>query len=212
MTGRVRHQWLGVAVALAASSCGMKRVPGNILEKLPYEAKIELLEAENDLALAVDRLDEARNEVTRTRDQIRRAKERLYAAKSEVGNATDDTSREVAELAVVEAEKRVEWLRASQRINGREEELAEQNLVCAQARYEQSRLAASRKAKLEGSEKLDPEAFERQVTRCEEDYAELKEELKETSTEAEQVRAAWDEARAALAKKTFDARASPFVE
>ena len=201
-----------VVVAVAASACGIKRVPGDVLEKLPYEAKIELLESENDLALAVDRLDEAKNEVNRTRDQIRRAKNRLDAAKSEVGNAQDATSREVAELAVVEAEKRVEWLRASQRINGKEEDLAEQNLDCAYARYEQARLAAARKAKLEGSEALDPEVFQAQVTKCEEKYAELKEKLKESSTEAEQFRADWDQARAALAKKTFDARASPFVE
>lgn len=201
-----------MVLAVLSSACGIKRVPGNILDKLPYEAKIELLESENDLALAVDRLDEAENEVNRTRDQIRRAKERLDAAKSEVGNAQDDTSREVAQLAVVEAEKRVEWLRASQRINGKEWDLAEQNLDCAYARYEQSRLAAARKAKLEGSEELDPEVFQAQVTRCEEDYAALKEKLKESSAEAEQFRTEWDEARAALAKKTFDARASPFVE
>lgn len=201
-----------LAVAAAVSACGIKRVPGNILEKLPYEAKIELLESENDLALAVDRLDEAKNEVNRTRDQIRRAKDRLDAAKSEVGNAADDTSREVAELAVEEAKKRVEWLRASQRINGKEEDLAEKNLDCAYARYEQARLAAARKAKLEGSEALDPEVFQAQVTKCEEQYAEMKESLKESSTEAEQFRADWDAARSALAKKTFDARASPFVE
>lgn len=208
----MRRLFLWLAVAGLASACGIKRVPGNILEQLPYEARIELLESENDLALAVDRLDEAKNEVNRTRDQIRRAKERLDAAKSEVGNADDDTSREVAELAVEEAKKRVEWLRASQRINGKEEEMAEQNLDCAIARYEQARLAAARKAKLEGSEELDPEVFQGQVTSCEEDYAELKEKLKETSTEAEQFRADWDAARAALAKKTFDARASPYVE
>lgn len=201
-----------LAVAAAVSACGIKRVPGNILEKLPYEAKIELLESENDLALAVDRLDEAKNEWNRTRDQIRRAKDRLDAAKSEVSNAADDTSREVAELAVEEAKKRVEWLRASQRINGKEEDLAEKNLDCAYARYEQARLAAARKAKLEGSEALDPEVFQAQVTKCEEQYAEMKENLKESNTEAEQFRADWDAARAALAKKTFDARASPFVE
>ncbi|MCC6334558.1 MAG: hypothetical protein IT380_11295 [Myxococcales bacterium] len=201
-----------IAVAAVCSGCGIKRVPGNILEKLPYEAKIELLEAENDLALAVDRVDEAKNEFERTRKQIRRAKERLDAAKSEVGRAEDDLSREVAELAVVEAEKRVEWLRASQRINGKEEDLADQNLDCAYTRYELARLNAARKAKLEGSEALDPEVFQGQVTSCEEDYAELKENLKESNAEAEQFRADWDQARAALAKKTFDARASPYVE
>jgi chromosome segregation ATPase len=202
---------LSVFVLLAAG-CGLRRVPMDVLEKLPYEAKIELLEAENDLALAVDRLDEARAEVTRARDQIRRGKDRLSAAKDEVSAAADASSKEVAELAVVEADKRVEWLRAKQRVNVREEDLSEQNLTCAQARYEVSRLAAARKAKLEGSETLEPEKFEAQLKGCEDDYAQLKEKAKEVGAEAETMRADWDQARAALAKKTFDARASPFVE
>lgn len=194
------------------SACGLKRVPGNVLEKLPYEAKIELLESENDLALAVDRLDEARAEVARTRDQIRRSKDRLQAAKGEVSNANDQTSRDVAELAVAESEARVEWLRAKQRTNVSEEALSDKNQTCAFARYEQTKLTAARKAKLEGSEKLEPEAFDKQVKDCDAAYAELKEKLKESNTEAAEVRATWEKTRAALAKKTFDARASPYVE
>lgn len=202
-----------LVVALAAlGACGVKRVPQTILENLPYEAKIELLESENDLALAVDRLDEARAEVARTREQIRRAKDRYSAAKSEVNAAADALSKEVAELAVVESDARVEWLRARQRVNVREESLADQNMTCALARHEQSRLTAARKAKLEGSEDYDPATFDQQVKDCDADYAALKEKLKETNTEADAVRAEWEKARSALAKKTFDARASPFVE
>jgi multidrug resistance efflux pump len=201
-----------VFVAVAASGCGIKRVPLKVLDQLPYEAKIELLESENDLALAVDQLDEARANVARTRDQIRRAKDRYDAARSEVNQAPDSTSKEVAELAVAEATARVDWLRALQKVNGREEELAEQNETCGYARYEVARLAAARKAKLEGSEKLDPAEFEAQLKRCEEKYAGLKEQLKSQGDEASAVRAEWDKAKATLAKKTFDARASPYVE
>jgi chromosome segregation ATPase len=201
-----------LAMALALGGCGIKHVPGSVLDKLPYEAKIELLEAENDLALAVDRLDEAKNEVARVRDQIRRAKDRRSAASDEVGEAKDQLSRDVAELAVAEAERRVDWLRAHQRVNVKEEDLADQNLTCAKGRYELARLTASRKAKLEGSEQLDPADFEGQVKDCEARYGSMKEELKETSAEAAALRTQWDQARAALAKKTFDARASPYVE
>lgn len=201
-----------LSAVLLSTGCGLRRVPIKVLEQLPYEAKIELLEAENDLALAVDRLDEARAEVNRARDQIRRGKDRYSAARDEVSAASDEASKAVAELAVIEADKRVEWLRAKQRVNVREEELSEQNLTCAEARYEVARLTAARKAKLEGSETLEPEKFEAQLKACEEDYAALKEKAKEVGAEAETMRADWDQARAALAKKTFDARASPFVE
>jgi chromosome segregation ATPase len=199
-------------VMLVLCACGLRRVPGDVLEKLPYEAKIELLEAENDLALAVDRLDEARNEVARARDQLRRAKDREKAADAEVSNAQDAVSKEVAQMAVIESEKRVDYLRSAQKVNVKEESLAEKNLDCAYARYEQARLAAARKAKLEGSEKLPVEKFEEQVKDCEARYASMKDELKETNAEAEAFRVKWEEARATLAKKTFDARASPYVE
>lgn len=201
-----------MVVMAALAGCGVKRVPGDVLAKLPYEAKIELLEAENDLALAVDRLDEARSEVGRVRDQIRRAKDRRSAASDEVGAAKDPLSKDVAQLAVVEAERRVDWLRAHQQVNVKEEDLADQNLTCAKSRFELARMTAARKAKLEGSERLDPAQFDQQVKDCEGRYQAMKEKLKEKNAEAATLRAEWDRARAALAKKTFDARASPFVE
>jgi hypothetical protein len=203
---------LSLTLLVFASSCGIKRVPGDVLSQLPYEAKIELLEAENDLALAVDQLDEAKSEIGRARDQIRRAKDRLDDAEDEVGAAKDALTEEVAKLAVTEAELRVKWLRAHQDLNVENEELAELNLTCAMARYEVARLAAARKAKLAGSERLEPETFDRQVKECEEDYAKRREERQASNAEAEKVRTEWDQARASLAKKTFDARASPYVE
>lgn len=202
---------LGVALA-ATSGCGIRRVPGNLLQKLPYEAKIELLEAENDLALAVDRVDDTHAEMLRMRDQIRRGKQRLRAAESEVGDAPDQVSQEVAELAVKEAEARVDWLRARQKVNVLEEKIAERNLVCAMARFEQARLTVARKAKIEGSERLDPADFDQQVKDCDAWVDKVRAEQKEETAEAEKVRAAWEQERAALARKTFDARASPYVE
>lgn len=208
--------FLVVCVALfgALSGCNRygKRVPGNILEKLPYEARIELLEAENDLAIAIDRVDEAHADMLRMRDQLRRGKDRLKEAEHEVGAADDANSKAIAQLAVTEGEARVEWLRARQRLNVRDQDLAALALQCAQARFEQARLTASRKAKLEGSESYDPKDFEEQVKACDADYAEQKNEAKELEKEAETARATWDQTRSVLAKKTFDARASPFVE
>ena len=208
----MKHLLFAVAVIGLGGGCGVKRVPGQLLDQLPYEAKIELLEAENDLALAVDRLDEAESEIRRSADQIRRAKDRRSDASSEVGHARDALSREVAELAVIEAERRVEWLRAQQKVHVKEEDIADQNLTCAKGRFELARLTVARKAKLEGSERLDPAEFEGQVQSCEAKFGTMKDELKEVSSEAGKLRDEWDRARAALAKKTFDARASPFVE
>jgi len=204
------RQLLLFTLGLAVSACGVKRVPDSIIEKLPYESRIDLLEAENDLAIAVDRLDEAHNEVSRTKDQIRRAKDRLSAAKSDSGS--DPTSREVAELSVIEADARVEYLRARQQVNLEEEKLAEINLTCALARFEQSKLETARKKKIEGSEALDPAVFEAQVKACDDKLSAARNDAKAVSTQAEEVKNKWESTRASLAKKTFDARASPYVE
>lgn len=199
-------------VLLGAAGCGLKRIPDGIAQKLPYEARIELLEAENELAISVDKLDEANNEMARSREAIRRAKSRYGAARDEVGKAADATSREVAELAVVEAEARVEYLDMQQKLNGRDLGLYELGLRCAYTRFELAKLAAARKAKLEGSESYEPKDFEAEVKSCDEDYAQLRKEIAEYGKEVEGVRAQWDKQRTALAKKTFDARASPYVE
>ena len=52
------------------AACGPRygmRVPDDMVKKLPYETRIELLEAENDLALAIDKLDQASSEILRAR-------------------------------------------------------------------------------------------------------------------------------------------------
>jgi hypothetical protein len=219
MNSKASHALLRPALALLAllaSACGPRyalRVPNDVVKNLPFETRIELLEAENELAIAIDRRDEAANEILRARDHLRRAKDRLDAAEDEVDNAEDAVSEEIAALALAEAEARVTWLRAQQEVNVRKLDIEELSLRCAVARYEQSRLEAARKTKVEGSEHLDPKAFEEQVKSCDDEVAELRAELKaDEQAEADAAKAAWDKEKSALAKKTFDARASPYVE
>lgn len=203
------------ASSLVLVGCGAYglRVPDGMLAKLPYESRIELLEAENDLALGIDRLDEARAESSRTRAALRRANERYWAARGEVGAAQDATGREVAELAVQEAEARAGFLSARQRVNATEEAIAEVGLKCAQARFERARLEVARKAKVQGSEGLSASDFDGQVKACEAEVAQRRQALNaDERAKLTAARDAWDERRKALARKTFDARASPYVE
>ncbi len=210
----MRHTLFPLLLLLVAA-CGPRygmRVPDKLVAKLPYESRIELLEAENDLALAIDRVDEANNETSRARDAIRRARARLKAAKDEEDRAPDEASREVARLAIDEAEARVTYLRAKQRLNVSLREVEELALRCAFARFELARLLAARKAKVEGSEKLQPERFESQVSECENETQKEREALAEDTAQEKTAREAWEVKKEALAKKTFDARASPYVE
>ncbi len=200
---------------LLAAACGPRygmRVPDAMVTKLPYETRIELLESENDLALAIDRMDEASNEILRTRDALRRAKGRESAAENEEDRAPDEASREVAKLAIEEARSRVEYLRAKQRLNVGLREVEELALRCAFARFELARLQAARKAKVEGSEELDPKEYEAQVSECETEVKEERTTLAADTAQEKTAREAWEVKKATLAKKTFDARASPYVE
>jgi hypothetical protein len=197
------------------AACGPKyglRVPDEMVTKLSYETRIELLEAENDLALAIDKLDEASSEIVRARDNIRRARSRAQDAEQELDRAEDAVSREVAQLTIEEAEARVEYLRARQRLNVSLEEVEQLALRCAFARFELARVAAARKAKVEGSEELEPREFEGQVAECEAEEKELRAGLAQENSDEKAAREAWEARKAALARKTFDARTSPYVE
>ena len=197
------------------AACGPKygmRVPDEMVNKLSYETRIELLEAENDLALAIDKLDEASSEIVRARDNIRRARSRAQDAEKELERADDAVSREVAQLTIEEAEARVEYLRARQRLNVSLQEIEQLALRCAFARFEVARVTAARKAKVEGSEELDPKEFEAQAATCAAEEKELRAGLANENSDEKTAREAWEAKKAALAKKTFDARTSPYVE
>ena len=177
---------------LLAAGCSSRygaKVPDSLVRQLPYENKIDLLEAENDLFIAYDKVDEAENEVSRTRDQLRRAKRAEGLASDEVGQARDPASKEIAQLTV--------------------EEVARQ---CAVARYQLARLLAVRKAKVPGSESYKPEDFERQVKACDAEVADRKKGEKPDEERVARARADWEKRKEVLARRTFDARASPFVE
>ncbi len=197
------------------AACGPRygmRVPDEMVKKLPYETRIELLEAENDLALAIDKVDEASSEIGRARDNIRRARSRAKAAEAELDRAEDNVSKEVAQLTIDEAEARVDYLRARQHLNVALLDVEQLALRCAFAKFELARVTAARKAKVEGSEELDPKKFEEQVAGCETAVKEERAGLGSNTAEEKAAREAWEAKKAALAKKTFDARTSPYVE
>jgi len=201
-----------LAVAAACSGRYNTKVPDDLVRQLPYENKIDLLEAENDLFIAYDKVDETENEVARTRDQIRRAKRAEGIASDEVGQSKDPATREIAQLTVDEVRARIEYLRARQTLNVQAREVEELARQCAVARYQLARLLAVRKAKIKGSEGYKPEDFERQAKSCEAEVADRKKGLKPDEEMLSRTRTDWEKRKEVLAKRTFDARASPFVE
>jgi hypothetical protein len=206
---------LFTGLAALAVGCGSRygaKVPDNLVRALPYENKIDLLEAENDLFIAYDRVDETENEVARTRDQIRRAKHAEGIASDEVGQAKDPATKEIAQLTVEEVRARIDYLRARQTLNVQLREVEEVARQCAVARYQLARLLAVRKAKVKGSESYKPEEFEKQAKNCDAEVADRRKGLKTDQDSLTKTRTDWEKRKEVLAKRTFDARASPYVE
>jgi hypothetical protein len=200
---------------LVLGGCGSRyntKVPDDLVRQLPYENKIDLLEAENDLFIAYDRVDETENEVARTRDQIRRAKRAEGIASDEVGQSKDQATKEIAQLTVDEVRARIDYLRARQALNVQLREVEEVARQCAVARYQLARLLAVRKAKVKGSEGYKPEDFERQAKNCDAEVADRRKGLKPDEESLTRTRSDWEKRKEVLAKRTFDARASPYVE
>jgi hypothetical protein len=215
MMGHAKRLFPLAGLLLLGAACGGRytaKVPDDMVRQLPYENKIDLLEAENDLFIAYDRVDETENEVNRTRDQIRRAKHAEGIASDEVGQAKDQATKDVALLTVEEVRARIEYLRARQSLNVQLREVEEVARQCAVARYQLARLLAVRKAKLKGSEGYKPEDFERQAKTCDAEVADRRKGLKSDEATLTKTRADWEKRKEVLAKRTFDARASPYVE
>lgn len=200
------------ALALLASACSVKRVPASMLAQLPYESRIELLEAENALAVAMDRVDEARAERARLRRAIQRTEALLGTAETERDSAKDPALREVASLAVSEARARRDHQRALRAWRGAQLEVETLALRCASLRFEESRLKIVRELKVAGSEALSPEDFRRQTAGCEEDEKESRAALAKEEAPVKAALAAWEQQRDALAGRTYETRASVYVE
>ena len=199
-----------------AAGCGGKygrTVPNDMVNTLTYENKIDLVEAENDLFVAYDKVDEAENEILRTRDRIRRAKKSESLANDEIGQAKDQATKDVAQLARDEAQARVDYLRARQDLN-----VSNRSLDELEPHLRHRPLPARPApggAQGEGAaaaRRYDPKDFEKQVASCQAELAEKKKASKPEQERMEKARAEWEKKRDLLARKTFDARASPFVE
>ena len=197
-----------VLAVVFLSACGLKRVPPEVITRLPLENKIELLEAENDFYIAVDRHDEATDRALHTRDELRQARARIGEAKdarSRIKSESNDPRQaEVADLAVEEAYEKRDWLESWVGVQWALVSVEDANLEVAQARFE--------KAKVQGSEKLDMAAFEAQVKSLEAKAKHKAEDAEADRKKAEDVRGKWNATRRALAQKTGGALGSPWVE
>jgi len=210
----MRHL-IAPACALLLSGCGLLRVEERAVALLPLESKLDLIEAENDLFIAIDAVDEAANRVNETKDDYRNAGNRIAEAKEALNQAElakDPKLIEVGKLSVQESNDRQAFLSYWVDVMWALLDVEKAKLELARGRYERTRAQAVKKANVSGAQKIKMEDFDKQVASLEADVKALTAKATSRNAAAEKVRGTWYATRRVLAQKTGGAQGSPWVE
>jgi len=200
---------------LVLGGCGTTRVADKSVAALPLESKLDLIEAENDLFIALDAVDETSTRVLETRDEYRQADDRIDEAEEALEKAEqgkDGTLLQVAQLSLQETKERKEFLEAWLDVQWALLDVEKAKLDLARARFERTKAQLVKKANVEGAESIDTADFDEQVRDLEQEVKDREGDVKALSAEAERVRGVWYATRRGLAQKTGGAQGSPWVQ
>ncbi len=215
-TSRRRPVFGWVPLALAALlGCGHARVSDQSLAALPLEAKLDLIEAENDLFIAIDAVDEMSNRVLETKEDYQKSDERIREAKEalKLAEASSDVNhRAIAELSIQESKERRAWLDAWLSVQWALLDAEKAKLELAKARYERVQAQTVKKANVAGAEKINLADFDRRVADLEADSKKAAERAQKEAETAEKVKSTWSATRRTLAQKTGGGQGSAWVE
>ncbi|MGI5861781.1 MAG: hypothetical protein ACOX6T_06940 [Myxococcales bacterium] len=200
---------------LLLAGCGLHRVDPAAVKALPLEARLDLLEAENELFIAVDAVDEASFRLEDAREAYRSADDRIDEAKAALGQAEkgkDPHLIEVARLAVQAAKEREAFLDVWRDVEAARLDVEKARLELAQVRFERTKALAVKRANIAGAEKLDLEDYDAAVADLEEEVKQREEEARLAEEGAGKARSRWQATRKLLAQKTGGGQGSPWVE
>jgi hypothetical protein len=206
---------MGALALVAFWGCGHARVSEKSLAALPLEAKLDLVEAENDLFIAVDAVDEAANRVMETREEYARSGERIREAKEalKLAEASRDPKHvEIAELSIQESKERRAWLDAWLSVQWALLDAEKAKLELARGRYERTQAQTVKKANVQGAEKINLADFDGRVADLEADGKRAMGKAQKEAQSAEKVKDAWSATRHTLAQKTGGGLGSAWVE
>lgn len=206
------------ALALCAAACAgpvSTRVKPALVQALPVESRIELLDAENALFAAVDAQDAARDaleEAERQAEQAGANVDEARAQRKHAREAHDAAAESVADLAITEAEARAQFLKVQRKVLRAGLKRADAELDAARGRYELAKAREVKRVALQGTESLKLEAYEAQVQRLDERVKAVAGDEEAVRADAQAKKKEWDQAREQLARATGGAQGSAFVE
>ena len=162
----MRHA-LAVLFALTLlAGCGLMRVDESAVQRLPLEAKLDLIEAENDLFIAVDAVDEAATRVLETREDEKKADNAISEAGEALSQAEqvkDQKLIDISQLSVTEGRQHRDFLSAWEDVMWAQLDVEKAKLELARGRYEKARAQAVKKANVMGAQSIKVEDFDKQV-------------------------------------------------
>ncbi len=204
-----------LALLLAASGCATATVESRSVALLPLEVKLDLIEAENEMFVAVDAVDEQGARALDAREQYRRSADRIQEAKDvldQVSQGKDKKQLEVAQLSLKESRERREFLDLWTDVQFELLSLEKAKLEAARARLERVKAKAVKKANVLGAEKIELAAFDKAVLQAEERVKQAGADADKAKAEAEKLRGGWMTTRRDLAQRTGGGQGSPWVQ
>ena len=203
------------ALALLASGCAGVQVDPRSVDRLPLEVKLDLIEAENEMFMAVDALDEQGAKALDAREQYRRSTDRIQEAKEvldQAGRSKDKKQQEVAQLALKESRERREFLDLWSDVQFALLDVEKARLEASRARLERTKAKAVKKANVPGAEKIDPAQFDKAVAKAEAEVKLASDRADQKKAGAEKLRGGWMNTRRDLALRTGGGQGSPWVQ
>jgi hypothetical protein len=186
-------------VAVLASGCANMGFSNGVLgPRLPYEARVYLLDAEEDLMTARARADQGDRDVLRAKQALGEADKRYDELRESPLKKEAKASVAVAQAQVNRAEKQLDLLDAS--------------AVCAERRYGAARARAEVKFKIEGADDAEATRLSERADACETKLDKREQALADAEEQLARARAEQERASIAAAAQAPLENPRPWVE
>jgi hypothetical protein len=181
-----------VALAACGGPSASLRVSEKVVAQFPPDARLSVYDAENEIIIALDLRDAARDKVASVESDIARAKSSLDAAKRRGGG--DGPAR-----------ARVDWHEVRRDHAELLVDVAEVRVICARAGLELAKAKLVVQFDVLGEDKkFSVKAFQKQHERCNENLAKRQSKADKLRDQAKKAEGQWRKAREDFVARTGD--------
>ncbi|MBN1960942.1 MAG: hypothetical protein JW841_08345 [Deltaproteobacteria bacterium] len=206
-----------LATVLLLGGCGglSYQVDRDLLLEVSVENKLLLFEAENEVSIAIDELEQISRQIQKVKQQISSVNSQRNAAEADYERADskeDEKAMQIAKTSADILELKKDFLEA--RVSLFEEKLkAQDGLVrVAFAKYELAKAKLVKKNNVRGADKIDLADYEAQVDEVVAVAREEQQAINETEKEVETLRKQWLDSRNQLEQTSGGGAASPWAD